>query len=237
MKKILALVFAVVMVFSITACSSKETQDAFDVSKDAYESINRAYKLVNGFSRDIYEAWYLGINKKSDIDGTYKSSYTTYYDDSDALENFAAELSIEKSDLEKAVAKLLGEETYDAGSKTEYGDWYRLSNLRYSSFFSACVDVVSTAYKLNGIADDIKAELENARDNMKKLSDNYSDYEHYPNLKEYFTTTTGFFGFCLDPEGSFEQVVETFNGYRNDARDYYYDLNYIFEEALFPEDE
>ena len=70
---------------------------------------------------------------------------------------------------------------------------------------------------------------------MKKLSDDYSDYEYYPNLKEYFTNTTAFFGFCLEPEGSFEQVVETFNNYRNDARDYYYDLNYVFEDSIFPE--
>ena len=67
---------------------------------------------------------------------------------------------------------------------------------------------------------------------MKELSSDYSDYEHYPALESYFTNTLAFFDFCQNPEGSFEQVVETFNNYRNNAREYFFDLNYIFEDSI-----
>ena len=58
------------------------------------------------------------------------------------------------------------------------------------------------------------------------LSEKYSDYEHYPALKGYYTTTNAFFDFCQSPSGSFEQVKTTINEYRNDARNYDKDLNY-----------
>ena len=67
---------------------------------------------------------------------------------------------------------------------------------------------------------------------MKQLSSDYSDYEHYPVLKEYFTNTLAYFDFCQHPEGSFEQVVETFNSYRNNAREYFFDLNYVFCDSI-----
>ena len=65
---------------------------------------------------------------------------------------------------------------------------------------------------------------------MKDMSLQYSDYEHYPNLKGYYTTTNAFFEFCQNPTGSFEQVKDTINKYRNDARSYRNELAYIFED-------
>ena len=41
-----------------------------------------------------------------------------------------------------------------------------------------------------------------------------------------------FYDFCCHPEGSFEQVVETFNAYRNTARECFFDLNYVFDDSI-----
>lgn len=71
--------------------------------------------------------------------------------------------------------------------------------------------------------------MESAKTQMRALSEKYSDYEHYPNLKGYYTTTSSYFEFCQNPEGTFEQVQDTINDYRNKARDYKSDLDYIFE--------
>ena len=90
--------------------------------------------------------------------------------------------------------------------------------------------VVSNAYKVNGKVDEAKNALDEAKAQMKELSEKYSDYEHYPNLKGYYTTTSSFFDFCQNPTGSFEQVKDTINDYKNEARDYISDLDYIFEE-------
>lgn len=236
MKKAVALLMILAMAISMAACGNSV---AYQVSKEAYQDINKAYEMVNKFSEDIYEAWNMGINDKADIDGKDEGassySYDDGYNDKEALANLATELHISQEDLEAAVAKILEKDTYYPGDADTKGDWYKLSNEYYTSFFSACVELVSVAYEVNGTADEITRLLERARERMKKLSDRHSDYEHYPNLKEYFTNTTAFFGFCLDPEGSFNQVVETFNTYRNNARNYYYDLNYVFEDSIFPD--
>ena len=90
--------------------------------------------------------------------------------------------------------------------------------------------VVSKAYEANGKTDEAQKALNEAKAQMKELSEKYSDYEHYPNLKGYYTTTSSFFDFCQNPTGSFEQVKDTINDYKNEARDYISDLDYIFEE-------
>ncbi|MBO5868168.1 MAG: hypothetical protein J6Q54_04595 [Oscillospiraceae bacterium] len=239
MKKVFAIVLVLSLCLGLAACGNNTK--AFAESKAAYEKINEAYEMVNRFSQDVYEAWNMGINDKSTIDGKKDSSssyyYSSGYDDEASLKALADELYLTYDELTAAVAYLLGKDTYNPGSSSEMGDWYLLHSVGYStSFFSACVDLVSTAYKLNGKADQIKSLLESAKNDMKQLGDKYSDYEHYPSLKKYFTNTTAFFGFCLEPEGSFNQVVDTFNAYRNNARSYYYDLNYVFEDVLFPEE-
>ena len=95
---------------------------------------------------------------------------------------------------------------------------------------SLCVALVSDAYIANGQADQIQEYLNSAKSQMKDLSDKYSDYEHYPNLKGYYTTTNAFFDFCQNPTGSFEQVKTTINDYKNSARDYKNDLSYVFDD-------
>ncbi len=224
MKRIVAVVSALVLLFGMVSCGGGN--EAFEVSKSAYEKVNKAYEMVNMYSEDIYQAWYMGINDEYDINDDYE------------LDNFAEKLHIEEKDLQNAIGKLLGNDSYKVDGRYAYhyhsgSDWSDLHIDHYRDFFSACVDVVSEAYKVNGTVDEIEALLEESKALMKQLSNDYSDYEHYPNLKEYFTTTSAFFGFCQEPEGSFEQVVETFNDYRNDARDYYYDLNYVFEDSIF----
>ena len=96
--------------------------------------------------------------------------------------------------------------------------------------FSFCVMCVTGAYIVNGKVKEVEDALNSAKAQMKKLSQDYSDYEHYPNLKGYYTTTSSFFEFCNNPTGSFEQVKDTINDYKNDARDYISDLDYIFED-------
>jgi hypothetical protein len=91
---------------------------------------------------------------------------------------------------------------------------------------------VAETYVVNGTVKEISDLLIEAKDEMKKLSNEHADYTHYENLKEYYSNTLAFFDFCQDPEGSFEQVVETFNNYRNTARTCFFDLNYIFEDSI-----
>ncbi|MBR5447715.1 MAG: hypothetical protein IKV40_04750 [Clostridia bacterium] len=215
MKKLFALLLVAAMLVSLVSCSANNSnsKEAFDTSKEAFKETTQAYILVNEFSMDIYEAWRLGINEKSDYNDDYE------------LDDFASELNVDSSSIKEAIASLLKKDSYQSG------DWKTLQYF-YSSFFSACVSVVSEAYIVNGTANKIENLLKSAMENMKTLDDQYSDYTHYPYLKSYFTNTLAFFDFCKDPEGSFEQVVETFNQYRNNARTYFFELNYVFENNI-----
>jgi len=222
MKKALSIILALAMCLSLCACAAKpaevdpaeKTREAFESSKKAFGFVTEAYLATNEFSSDLYEAWRLGINEKSSYDS-----------DSD-FEDFAAEMHIEQEHIEQAVANLWGKEAF------EYGDWSRLPYLYNGSCFSAWVSVISEAYKCSGKVGDIEAKLNEAKKLMKELGNEYSDYEHYPVLKKYFTNTIAFLDFCRSPEGSFDQVVETFNSYRNYAREYFFDMNYVFNDSI-----
>ena len=58
--------------------------------------------------------------------------------------------------------------------------------------FSACVLVTSNAYVENGKTKQVEDLLTSAKAQMKEMSQKYSDYEHYSNLKEYFTSVSAF---------------------------------------------
>ncbi|MBQ2899176.1 MAG: hypothetical protein IJE28_05490 [Oscillospiraceae bacterium] len=250
MKKFLAFFLAMIMLLSfagcgktmcsVEGCENEAVEDttyeeslcdkhltgkkAFDASKIAYDSIDVAYEITEQYGSDVYEAWRMGIYDKDEI-----------LDDDVAY--LASELSLSEEDIKLGVAytvsELMGQdwETLTEESKKAYcaeADLYFY--LMEDDLFTFCVMVVSNAYKVNGKVDEAKTALDEAKAQMKELSDKYSDYEHYPNLKGYYTTTSSFFDFCQNPTGSFEQVKDTINDYKNEARDYISDLDYIFEE-------
>lgn len=223
MKRFLALFLTLLLAVGLCGCGG--TSKAFDISKTAYDRISTAYDITSQISSDLYEAWRLGI-----------------YDDDEILDDgvsyLASELSLSEDELLDGVAyclcvEIFGEE-WDSISEDEKEEYRQYSDAAFSlmedSLFSFCVKVVTSAYTVNGKVEEAQTALNEAKALMKTLSADYSDYEHYPNLKEYFTTTSSFFDFCQNPTGSFEQVKETINNYRNEARDYINDLDYIFEE-------
>ena len=217
MKRTVALILALVLCLSLCACGGKNNlQAAFDDSAKAFNYVTDAYIATNEFSQDVYEAWFQGVNNRTD------------YDNESELTDFADEMHIELVHIQQAVANLYGKETYNYNDKA----WENLRFLYNNSYFSAWISVISEAYKCSGKAAAISDDLEAAKNLMKQLSDQYADYEHYPTLKKYFTNTLAFFDFCCNPEGSFEQVKETFNSYRNNAREYFFDLNYVFCDSI-----
>lgn len=225
---------------SIDGCESEAIEDAtfeealcskhlaskktFEASKAAYDNIDIAYEITERFGSDIYEAWRVGI-----------------YDDDEILDygvaHLATELSLSAEEIRTGVAytivKLL-DENWDEMSDDDKKKYINRADdffeLMEDDLFSFCVMCVSGAYAANGKVEEAQTALDAAKAQMKELSQEYSDYEHYPNLKGYYTTTSSFFDFCNNPTGSFEQVKDTVNDYKNDARDYISDLDYIFED-------
>ena len=222
MKRMIALLLVIVMCVPLAACNSDKK--AFEVSKAAYDNIDIAYEITEQFGSDLYEAWRLGIYEKDEvIDGGAKY--------------LATELSLSADEIRAGAAytivTMLGEdweEMSDADKDKYIGKADSFFAIMEDDLFSFCVMSVTGAYTLNGKVEEAQTSLDTAKAQMKELSQEHSDYEHYPNLKGYYTTTSSFFDFCNNPTGSFEQVKDTVNDYKNEARDYISDLDYIFEE-------
>lgn len=224
MKKIISSILVGVLTVSfLTGCGG--SKKAFNASKKAYDNIDTAYEITEQFGEDIYEAWRLGI-----------------FDDDKVLEDgvkyLATELNLSEEEITEGIVyslvSLTNDTTYEESSEDDKEELRKSANLYFvmlkDDLFTACVMAVTGAYSANGKIEEVQTALNEAKTQMKELSEKYSDYEHYPNLKGYYTTTSSFFDFCQNPTGSFEQVKETINKYRNEARDYSSDLDYIFEE-------
>ena len=212
-KKFLSVMLLAGMVLMMCSCGKEKK--AFEASKLAYDNINSAYQTVEVISEDIYTAWQLGIYEKDEM----------------SIELLADELSLSKDDLEKGFSALLA----DLGMKDLLDvnvDLDTFFILFEDEMFSICVKIVQEAYTANGKIQFTQDCLREAKNQMKTLGEKYSDYEHYPSLKGYYATTNSFFDFCQDPTGSFEQMTTTINDYRNEARNYINDLDYILEDEI-----
>lgn len=222
MKKTLSMILVVCMSLSFAGCNEKKK--AFELSKGAYEKVSEVFSICDVMGSDIYEAWRLGIYEKNEIiDGG--CSY------------LAGELNLSVDEIRDGATYTIVElsgldwDSVTDGEKQEYEnnvDFYFY--FMEDELFSYCVQIVNNAYVVNGDVDKATELLEEAKTQMKEMSDKYSDYEHYPALKGYYTTTNSLFDFCQNPTGSFEQLVTTIDDYRNTARDYEADLKFIFED-------
>ena len=226
MKKIMALLMVVAMCLSLVACSGGNKKAA-ELSESAFNNIQQAYEKLDVIGNDILTAWKLGIYNKSDL---RKWAGGFAY--------FISNISIPRDDLLDALASLeykadgtsLDLDYYTKSVREHYDlYWDRLIE-RNPDIFSACIALVVESYMLNGELDEIETLLSFASESIKELSQNHSNYEHYENVKKYFTATNTYFNFCSNPSGTLEQAMENINNYNNTADECYNSLYYFFEE-------
>jgi hypothetical protein len=230
MKRVLSFLLVMALLCSLfpsafaIGSTKKDAEIAFNTSYDAYKNINSAYEIVEELSTKIYDAWKCGIYDGNKDD--FKLSY------------LAKEVDLPLDDLKLGMAYDLYEDEWDKLTEEEKKEKANSGEnifilscvLSSDSVFSICVSAVISAYKATGKIDEVEGYLAEAKQQMRSLSQKYSDYEHYPALKGFFTTTSAFFDFCKNPTGSFEQLVTTLNDYKNTARRYKNDVAFIFED-------
>lgn len=220
MKKIIAFTLVLAMCLSLCACGNDKK--AFEASKAAYENIAIAYEITEHMATDIYEAWRIGIYDKDEV----------------SIEHLAKKMSLTEDELREGVVytilTMATDSSYETASEEDKAYFRDAADYFFAVYedelFSACIYVVTGAYTVSGKNAEAQTALDLAKEQMKEMSEEYSDYEHYPNLKGYYTTTKSLFEFCQEPTGSFEQFTTTINDYKNEVRDYTSDLDYIFED-------
>ena len=200
---------------------------AFEVSSEAYAAIQLAYEMTDMYGSDIYNAWKTGIfdRKEMSLDKLSKETGLSKDELTEGIYVSLASLT-EDGDVD-SVKKSIN----DTGTEPDMLFDFYIDYFFEDDVFSGCVEIVNGAYEANGTNKAIDGALEHAKACMKELSEDFSDYEHYPELKAYYTTVLAYSDFCKNPTGSFEQLKDTINQYKNEARDAKNDLSYIFVDV------
>ena len=251
MRRTVAILLVLLMVLPLCGFSKSDKEYVFGKSKEAYDSINEAYIGTEFISGRLYEAWHQCVNNNEFRKLTEIKDYKK--DPDSAMKYLAEKVEIKydymlaggkaalyavlgvdpdniPANVEKSVNSIIAgyEQSPDIGFAL-IGQ-INSSMKKNISLADYVVSMTIYAIKEAGLIDEIQELLDDSKAVMKELSKDYSDYEHYPNLKGLYTTTSSFFDFCQHPTGSFEQCVSTMNDYKNKARDYKASLDFIFED-------
>lgn len=194
--------------FTSAPAEKKITQEVFDSAKLAYQKLVTISNETANIMDDIYNAWRYGI----------------YESDSATLSDFVSELHLSSTEIEAAlndhIYMLFGDHT-----PTDLFDLFKYSD----NFWQECVSLVLNAYALNGRYDLLNTELATAKDALKIVGDQFSDYQYYPNLKNFYAKASSYLEFANNPTGSFNQLKTTISDYENSLRTLITDLSFVFE--------
>lgn len=193
----------------------------FALSKDAYQNIKNAYDILTEFAVDEYEIWRISIfesNKVREQGVSFLSSY---------LRNISEE-DLRKGLIMDATKRRDAGGTGMTDELVNNPDMY-LNRSKNEYLWSICPYSVKYAYEIAGKRGEADGFIKCAKGQMKELSEKYSDYEHYPNLKGFFATVNSYLDTCFNQACSFEQFGDLIKEYEKEASDYIADLDYIFE--------
>lgn len=227
MRKAIHGILVVVLLLQLCSCGNSKTDRTreLELFRQTYQDVSSAYEVVEKYGLDIYEAWRIGIQEKDKLTLDYLSDQLSLSLD-ELVEGSVYAVSIISTDID-----------YDTMSdeNKEYlrdsSDFYFsvMSNLGKEISSMAVLTIVG-AYITSGKSEEIEQALNAAKENMRMLSQEFSDSEYYNDMKDYYTTTQSFYDFCKDPSGSFDQLRTTLNDYRNSIREYKNRLDFVFED-------
>lgn len=209
-------------------------------AKEAYFNIKKAWQIVEQAGADVYVAWHGCVENPEKISQwglEYFHKFATCpLDDATLTEAFGKTLY----QLETTNGLSVSDESID-------GLWDSLPETEKDIYRNAIADKSAftkwehTVLSLHGIwraydseespLKEAKEMLLNAKNAMKVLDEYYEDYQYYPNLKGFYTTTNSLMDLCAlkTKHGSFNQYSDTLNDYRTEARNYMNDLDFVFE--------
>ncbi len=198
-----------------------EAREAFDVlsaeiifknAGDAYRKIAQAAEMCIDGMDDIYSIWRFGIY---DADEAYTYNIFT---------KMALETSYTSDELEAAA-----DNCYVTASDCVNGSFL------WGDAWQCCLYVVMQAGDDRGDHTKISELLKEAEEILKEMGNNYSDYEHYPTLKQYYSKVASYAEFYDAPTGSFEQLKGTISDYENEIRTLKSDLEFVFKDIQLDE--
>lgn len=232
MRRILAIILALALCLSLCACNSTEKM-AYELSKSAFSEIQEAYDIIKDIPLDILIAWGFADLYEDDIkDGEH------------GFDNLCSVVSLSRDEMLDGLAGIantindygIDDIEYFKEEVREFYDLYFYSRVSEDGIVNkygasaACIYVVSEAYQQNGDLPAAEALLNSAQDSILELSEKCPSYEHYSNLKEYFTAVNAYYNFCSNPGGSYNSASDKIDDYADTIEECYNKLYYFFDK-------
>lgn len=228
-KRFTALLLLLIIFLSTVGCGKVANKKAIEMTKEICANIETAYNICATMGSDIISAWYMGI-----------------YNDDDLMNDGVGSLDIETSLTEEEIIYSVYYFTCTIFFATEWTEEYAndmgnfgrdvansmftLADGEMLEMFDFAVKIVEDAYMLNGKIEEAEAALNNAKQLIKELGDQYPNFEYYSVVKDYYLTTNSFLNYCKDINGTYDQAQNTINDYKNKAREHINALSFILED-------
>lgn len=224
MKRKVSLILILAMCICLCACGSTP-EEAGEI---AYENIEEAAALVDQFASDVYEGWEIGL---------YYDNERDYWSIEDLAVN--SSLSLDMDELTNGAAYYLAGilEDYDCDdlSEEEQEHYINIADLVFNNmermdldYAYGIADIVVDAYIMNGMLEEIEDNLNEAKNQLKVLSNDYPDYEPLDQLKAYYKTVNTFLDFIYEHSESGQVMRSTISDYKDNIRDCEAELEYVF---------
>ncbi|MBQ7146559.1 MAG: hypothetical protein IJR95_07315 [Lachnospiraceae bacterium] len=203
-----------------TADNQKKTP--LEIAKEAYYYLVTASEQAETFGGDTYTAWNDGIH---DAD---ESGYD--------LTKLAKNLDLSVEDLKLGFAYGSNKDKWESMTEAEKNKeaeeantMFKLLLLMSDSQFSTCVSVVTAAYEVTGRTAEIKKNLDSARDLIRILNEKHPDYELNGKLRDFYTKIQVYYDYCMNPQGSFKELQNIIQTFRQDVRNAKNELSFDLE--------
>lgn len=205
----------------------------FELSKVAYSNLVSAWHVADQFADDIYGIWHGCVWKKEEMskNGIQFFVDNTSLDEEEIIEGLASRHYIL---LDFSRTGVNWNDLSDNDKQAYRNDIVKIFEKASRSGQVSAMDdsiyAIVNAYKLNGELYNAQKSLEAAKQAIKEISKEDSDYEYYPDLKGFYTTTSALIDFCTSPSGSFDQYKVSLNNYRKEAKEYMNALEFDFTD-------
>lgn len=258
MKRIVALILAVVMCLSLCACGKTEAVKAAeeaiaaigDVTVDSGDKIAHAEKLY-GILTEAEKAEVANRLVLAEAQEAFEESRgkIVYQNAKEAYEKLkkVSELCISGMD---AIYGAWYFGIYDADDASYMFDYQLsketpgftsdeieaarnaigISETTAKSDWKYSLWIIEEAIAARGDYETINANMDEAEKVLQALTEEYDDYTYYPKLKEYYAAIKSYVEFFVSPSGSFNQLADTVSDYENEIRTLESDISFLFNK-------
>ncbi|MCM1186173.1 MAG: hypothetical protein NC251_12535 [Lachnoclostridium sp.] len=213
MKRLLVFLLTVVLIFSSAGCSTIQNSDIensqevgssstepktenveadiideTEIAQQAYDLIENAEDLCKAGMGIISAAWHFGIWNASECDA------------STVMEQLSAQIGFDVSFVEEN-----GGYTADELVNGD-GNW---------DGWEFCLMTAENCLSAVGVYTSVGDALDSARDLIRKIP---ADYEHYQNLKDYYTKVAAYVAYFENISGSYNDLTEAIAKYEGDIQ-------------------